>query len=268
MKTLRVLVLAGLLLAACAPMSSVRSQSGMDQINNSVVALVSTFDYDFDDPDPRIQSSYDMDPTLDRAGEHPQSPYCAGTFISRSLVLTAAHCVDLDEDDSAVNNRVKAATYSQYLASDGRFDNYNWQYFTVVAFDREKDLALLRVDSPIHVQYTSLRLSSDGLYHGDRVLVSGHPRGLAWSLTDGIVSSPTRNGSTAYDIFNPDGDHNIYVQVSAPVYYGNSGGPLINSNNELVGVVSNGGPWHIAMCVHVRQTKRFLYEYNTAQRTN
>jgi S1-C subfamily serine protease len=103
----------------------------------------------------------------------------------------------------------------------------------VVGADPGRDLAVIRVrDLPARI--APLRAADlGGVQPGDVVAAIGHPEGFLWSLTTGIVSavrSKFRMGET-------DG---TVIQTQAPVWHGNSGGPLLTGDGRVVGVVSWG----------------------------
>lgn len=94
----------------------------------------------------------------------------------------------------------------------------------VVGFDRQLDLALLKVDAGLE----KLPLAdSDEVQIGEKVIAIGNPLGLSFSVTEGIVSAVERVG--------PNGMP-IYVQTDVSLNRGNSGGPLINRQGEVVGI--------------------------------
>jgi len=96
-----------------------------------------------------------------------------------------------------------------------------------VGIDKETDLALLRVDLG---QLPAIRLgSSSRLRIGDVVLAIGNPYGLTKSVTQGIVSA-TGRGHLELTTFEN------FIQTDAAINAGNSGGALINSAGELVGI--------------------------------
>ncbi len=100
----------------------------------------------------------------------------------------------------------------------------------VVGFDEEFDLAVLKIDgSGLPV----LPLGDSGaLSVGEQVYAVGNPMGdLYGSMTEGIVSALDREGN---DIPNSLG----MIQTSAALNSGNSGGPLLNSRGQVVGIVS------------------------------
>jgi S1-C subfamily serine protease len=98
----------------------------------------------------------------------------------------------------------------------------------VVGYDRIFDLALVKVE--VTPQYVFTFEGDPQLKVGSAVLTIGSPAGLENSVTSGIVSAAGRR-------FLQMGDA---MQVDAPVNPGNSGGPLLNSQGQLVGVVFAG----------------------------
>lgn len=99
----------------------------------------------------------------------------------------------------------------------------------VIAIDRQNDLALVRLNTTD--RFPTLRLSNPkDTQVGQRVFAIGSPFGLSGTLTTGILSRIGRNGE---------------LQTDAALNPGNSGGPLLNSRGELIGVnraiLSRGG---------------------------
>jgi len=95
---------------------------------------------------------------------------------------------------------------------------------TLKAEDRHNDLALVKIEghpSPVTFQPGSIE-------QGETVFVPGYPYGggLGFNFTNGIVSALT----------GPDNDK-LYLQFTAPVQPGNSGGPLLDRSGHVVGVV-------------------------------
>lgn len=94
---------------------------------------------------------------------------------------------------------------------------------TVVYDDPKYDLAF--ITTPHFDVKTVLQLSQKEVHDGDKVVAVGHPYGLNYSATEGIVSKATRlQGELEY------------IQIDAAINPGNSGGPLLNENGEVVGV--------------------------------
>jgi serine peptidase DegS len=97
----------------------------------------------------------------------------------------------------------------------------------IVGKDPDTDLAVLRV--PIKDPPVMAMGRSDDLRAGDVVLAIGNPFGLSQTVTQGIVSATGRGrlGVTDFEDF---------IQTDAAINFGNSGGALINTQGELIGI--------------------------------
>jgi serine protease DegS len=98
----------------------------------------------------------------------------------------------------------------------------------VVGRDPDTDLAVLQLDLRKNIPVMPLG-HSDRMRVGDVVLAIGNPVGLSQTVTQGIVSATGRGqlGVATYENF---------IQTDAPINVGNSGGALINTNGELIGI--------------------------------
>ena len=97
----------------------------------------------------------------------------------------------------------------------------------VVGTDPKTDLALLKVSSDKDLPYVAWGASHVSRV-GDWIISVGNPFGLGHSVTTGIISARGRTiGAGPYDVF---------LQISAPINRGNSGGPTFNIDGEVIGV--------------------------------
>ena len=98
----------------------------------------------------------------------------------------------------------------------------------IVGRDPDTDLAILQLNLKSNIPIMPLG-HSDKLRVGDIVLAIGNPVGLSQTVTQGIVSATGRGqlGVATYEDF---------IQTDAPINVGNSGGALINTNGELIGI--------------------------------
>jgi len=115
------------------------------------------------------------------------------------------------------------------------FINGNGYVATVLGSDPYADLAVLSVDAPKSECRPLEVVSSSTLEVGDPVIAIGNPYGLEGSMTTGIVSALgrtiTEDMSGGYPIAN-------VIQTSAPINSGNSGGPLLNYQGQVIGITT------------------------------
>lgn len=135
-----------------------------------------------------------------------------------------ASAVIIDPEGYLVTNYHVIATAAEIRVqlSDGRITEP-----VTIGVDAETDLALLKVDlGPL----PAIKLGSSAqLRIGDVVLAIGNPYGLSTSVTQGIVSATGRGLLNLVTFEN-------FIQTDAAINAGNSGGALVNSRGELVGI--------------------------------
>lgn len=161
----------------------------------------------------------------------PYDSLCSGAFISPTgFIITAKHCVDGDIEKVDVFTK-EQRTYKA----------------RIVAISDKQDLAL------IHVGYMGspyFKLA-DTTTKGEEVYVLGSPLGILNVISRGIVAKLS-------------GDVTL---VDCSVLPGNSGGPAINANGELIGVVSAGfvvmlGMTHLNILQSLDSVRFFIMDYN------
>jgi serine protease DegQ len=104
----------------------------------------------------------------------------------------------------------------------------------VVSTQPENDLAVLRA-SPVPDDLFAATMRSTGdLASGDKVIAVGYPFGIGPSVSEGIVSGLKRQ------FRSPDGQQMLtnLIQFDAAANPGNSGGPLVTMDGEVVGIVT------------------------------
>ncbi len=113
------------------------------------------------------------------------------------------------------------------------FSNQDETPASIVGFDNSTDIALLRVSEPAAALVPLPLGDSSALQVGDSVVAIGNPFGLDRSATNGIVSALDRQ------IVSPNGYAiNGAIQTDAAINHGNSGGPLLNDQGQVVGITS------------------------------
>jgi len=151
-------------------------------------------------------------PALPRQFKHPMMGLGSGILMdARGHILTNHHVI-------------QGATTITVLLADKR--TYPAQ---VIGVDVKTDLAVLKIDAPEPLPYTTFG-DSDMVEVGTWVVAIGHPQGLAETVTHGIISGKHRHG-----ISEPNG-YEDFLQTDAAINPGNSGGPLLNLRAEVIGV--------------------------------
>jgi S1-C subfamily serine protease len=170
-----------------------------------------------------------------RAGQMPAGAGSAVTLTPDGFLLTSAHVV-------AGPGRSGRASFV-----DGREVS-----FRIVGVDRLSDLAVLRADTR---DLTPAVLGeAERLRVGQLVVAIGNPNGFAGSVTAGVVSAlgrslPARAGRTVRYIDN-------VIQTDAALNPGNSGGALVNSAGEVIGINTAVAGVGLGLAVPINQATR------------
>jgi putative serine protease PepD len=158
----------------------------------------------------------------------------SGVILSADgKILTNAHVVSGAEDGGEI----------QITFNDG-----STARATVLGSDSSSDLAVLQAENVSGLTPATLGDSSD-VQVGDEVIAIGSPRGLQGTVTSGIVSALNREVTTSSEEQTPDPFGRMSMQEQETTSYkaiqtdaslnpGNSGGPLLNTNGEVIGINS------------------------------
>jgi regulator of sirC expression with transglutaminase-like and TPR domain len=135
--------------------------------------------------------------------------------LGSGFVVTADGLIATNRHVIGEARRIRVET------SDGKVEEVT----EVVATDVHLDLAILRISRR---DLKPLPLGdSDQLRLGDRIVAMGNPEGLAYSVVDGVVSEPRR-----------EIDGVSMIQVAVPIERGNSGGPLLDRQGRVLGLLT------------------------------
>ena len=143
-------------------------------------------------------------------------------FTPDGYLLTNSHVVRAGQPAPAAHGKRHGVTLS-----DGREFDARW-----VGDDPDTDLALLCIDATSRGALLPLALgSSAALRRGEIAIAIGNPLGFEHTVTAGIVSALGRSMRSGSGRLIPD-----VIQTDAALNPGNSGGPLLNSRGEVIGV--------------------------------
>jgi len=137
------------------------------------------------------------------------TPFGNGTGFyikEHNMIVTNEHVVQ-GNSEVVINGQLFPNVLSKVLYTDPHFD-----------------LALLNAPEELNLPEIQLA-ESDGWADGDKIIAIGHPYGLKFSATQGIISKAQRiqNGIN-------------YIQIDAAINPGNSGGPLVNEHGKVLGI--------------------------------
>ncbi|XP_069016031.1 serine protease HTRA1B [Embiotoca jacksoni] len=167
----------------------------------------------------------------------------SGFVVSEDgLIVTNAHVV-------ANKHRVKVE-----LKSGATFDA------KIKDVDEKADIALIKIDVPTKLPVLLLGRSAD-LRPGEFVVAIGSPFSLQNTVTTGIVST-TQRGGKELGLRNSDMD---YIQTDAIINYGNSGGPLVNLDGEVIGINTLKVTAGISFAIPSDKIRQFLAESHDRQ---
>ena len=152
-----------------------------------------------------------------------------------------------------------------YHQQGGQLERKSYKQVRIVAMNKFADLALLKVEDKDAPKFARVLLGdADALAVGERVFAIGSPLGLERTVTEGILSTKTRQMQGS-----------LYLQTTAQINPGNSGGPLFNLRGEVVGVTNMKLTFAegLAFAIPVEQVKHFLthrdaYAYDSDNPSN
>ena len=133
----------------------------------------------------------------------------------------------------------------------------------LVGNDARSDLALIKIEAT-GLPYVAFG-DSDKARVGDWVVAIGNPFGLGGTATAGIISA--RGRDIRLDQYND----NDYLQLDAPINFGNSGGPVFNVAGQVVGVNTaifspNGGNVGIGFAMPINRAKAMLDDFQAGRK--
>jgi hypothetical protein len=199
--------------------------------------------------------------------------FCTGVWVGSNAILTAHHCVsgvaeamnnEIDKQNEKTREHMehrksnlgkeKAEIEAEIVAKmlphfeevglpihyilENEVTNPDQEptavHLSHAAFlDDKHDLALLHADGVAIPDHEVAELADNNPALGSPVHVVGHVKGLYWSYIQGNISAYRDALEEA-----PEGFKGPYTQISAPVFFGNSGGGCFDEDGKLIGVVS------------------------------
>ncbi|XP_073796629.1 serine protease HTRA3a isoform X1 [Danio rerio] len=182
-------------------------------------------------------------------GRHVPLSSGSGFIMTQSgLIVTNAHVV-------ASSATVTGRQHLRVQLHDGQ--TYE---ASIRDIDKKSDIATIKINPKKKLQVLSLGRSAD-LRPGEFVVAIGSPFALQNTVTTGIVSTTQRDGK---ELGIRDSDMG-YIQTDAIINYGNSGGPLVNLDGEVIGINTLKVTAGISFAIPSDRINKFLDESNDKQ---
>ncbi|MBI3880354.1 MAG: trypsin-like peptidase domain-containing protein [Verrucomicrobia bacterium] len=175
----------------------------------------------------------------------------SGFFINEDgYLITNFHVVESE-------TKISIEVFQQ---KGGQLDRHSYKDVRIIAMNKFADLTLLKIEDKDAPKFRPVSLgNADILAVGEKVFAIGSPLGLERTVTEGIVSTKTRQMQGS-----------LYLQTTAQINPGNSGGPLFNLRGEVVGVTNMKITFGegLGFAIPVEDLKNFLnhrdaYAYDT-----
>ena len=185
----------------------------------------------------------------------------SGVIISEDgYILTNNHVVNSSSSSSSFYELGNASKITVKLYNDDT--EYEAE---IVGTDEQTDLAVIKIDKD---GLTAAELGdSDSVQVGEFCMAIGNPLGLGSTVTDGIISAVNR------EVTDEEGNSYTAIQTNAAINSGNSGGALVNSQGQVIGIntlkISGDGVEGVGFAIPINSTKDIyeqLIQYNKVKR--
>jgi serine protease Do len=188
-----------------------------DDLLPTVVNISTTQKVDEDNPRKKFEEFFkEFFEERGEQGERPRGPQRRPSSLGSGFVV--------DESGYIVTNSHVIADADEITV---RFHDDTTKKAEIVGRDDKTDLALLKVETDKDLQAADWGDSKQTRI-GDWVLAIGNPFGLGGTVTAGIVSARSRDINA--------GPYDDFLQTDAAINRGNSGGPMFNTDGEVIGV--------------------------------
>jgi serine protease Do len=214
-------------------------------------ATIDPFEFFF--PDPQNQPNQPNQPRR-RGQVQPQNPDDedqkqlsggSGFIISPDgYILTNNHVVD------------NASKVEVHFGADDNGEGGRSVIAKIIGRDPSTDLALLKIDVPDRLPTVALG-DSDHIRKGDWAIAIGNPFQFENTLTVGVISAKGR----ALGLSAETRSFENFIQTDAAINFGNSGGPLLNINGDVIGIntaIRGGGAQNLGFATPINTAKNLL----------
>lgn len=176
--------------------------------------------------------------------------YCGGVWVSDLKIITAYHCVrDVVEKNKCSKEDKENEDIENISVNYMQYKDKNFYTAKIKSVIIDSDLALLEaVDEVPDHQFAEIGTSP---YIGEKIHILGHPGSISWSYMPGTISAYREEACLKIGLECLE-----LMQVSTPIFFGNSGGGAFSSKGELIGIASfMAAPPNIGFFIGVKDIK-------------
>lgn len=159
--------------------------------------------------------------------------YCSGVWVSKYTMVTAKHCVELEgllEGEDVIGMPLSLISYNEFRATFPPKKRAKAFSAIVSGISEGSDIALLTTKE--EVAHETVRVPERPIAVGGPAYIVGSTAGFPFTFMKGVVSQIRK-----MNIFKNKPPMKT-VHITAHVWFGNSGGPAIDSNGNLLGICS------------------------------
>ena len=206
-----------------------------------------------------ISVEYSVNSIFNRGSSRASAEGSGVIISSDGYILTNNHVVNSSSSSSYYEiekaNKVTVKLYNDETEYEAK----------IVGTDRQTDLAVIKIDKD-NLAAAELG-NSDAVQVGEFCMAVGNALGLGDTVTSGIVSALNRK------VTDSDGNSYVAIQTDAAINSGNSGGALVNSKGQVIGIntlkISGTGVEGVGFAIPINSTKDIyeqLIQYNKVKR--
>lgn len=207
-----------------------------------------------------ISVEYSVSSIFNRGGSSTATAQGSGVIItSDGYILTNNHVVNSSSSSSYYEIGEASKVTVKLYNDDTKYEA------KIIGTDSQTDLAVIKIDK---TDLTAAELgNSDSVQVGEFCMAVGNALGLGDSVTSGIVSAVNR------EVTDSDGNTYTAIQTDAAINSGNSGGALVNSKGQVIGIntlkISGTGVEGVGFAIPINSTKDIyeqLIQYSKVKR--
>jgi S1-C subfamily serine protease len=157
--------------------------------------------------------------------------YCGGVWISEFNILTAKHCIENYDKTITIGKEILFRTYSEFTNEVPHENDKIPHKAVIISYDKDSDMAV--ISSAEDLSHNITKITKVKIPDGTHVLIIGHTDGLQYTCMPGMISHTRRWTNENLGV-----DDVKVLHITAPMWFGNSGGGVFDYSGNLLGISS------------------------------